>query len=84
MASDILTTLEFDRVRDQLVRHCQFTLAAERAAELEPTSDLSDVRYLQSVTAEAYALIEPALPVGEPLAWIRMDCHRPRSKGARV
>lgn len=58
MATDILTTLEFDRVRDQLVRHCQFSLAAERATELGPTSDATTVRYLQDVTAEAYELIE--------------------------
>jgi len=59
-------TLEFDRVRDQLVRHCQFSLAAERAAELGPTSDTTTVAYLLSVTAEAYALIEeqPSFTVG--------------------
>ncbi len=58
MATDILTTLEFDRVREQLQRHCQFSLTIERAAELGPSSDYSTVRYLLDVTSEAYALIE--------------------------
>ena len=58
MATDILTTLEFDRVRENLQRHCQFSLTIERAGELGPSSDPSTVRYLLDVTAEAYALIE--------------------------
>ncbi|MEX1157528.1 MAG: endonuclease MutS2 [Thermomicrobiales bacterium] len=58
MATDILTTLEFDRVRESLQRHCQFSLAVERAAELGASSDESTVRYLLGVTAEAYALAE--------------------------
>jgi DNA mismatch repair protein MutS2 len=58
VATDILATLEFDRVLKQLQRHCQFSLASERAGELGPSSDPDDVAYLISVTAEAYALIE--------------------------
>jgi len=58
LATDILTTLEFDRVRENLQRHCQFSLTIERAGELGPSSDPSTVRYLLDVTAEAYALIE--------------------------
>ena len=58
LATDILTTLEFDRVRESLQRHCQFSLTVERAGELGPSSDPSTVRYLLDVTAEAYALIE--------------------------
>ncbi|MDQ3549140.1 MAG: endonuclease MutS2 [Chloroflexota bacterium] len=58
MATDILTTLEFDRVRENLQRHCQFSLSVERAGELGPSSDAGTVRYLLDVTAEAYALIE--------------------------
>ena len=58
MATDILTTLEFDRVRANLQRHCQFSLSVERAGELGPSSDAGTVRYLLDVTAEAYALIE--------------------------
>lgn len=58
LATDILTTLEFDRVREILQRHCQFSLTVERAGELGPSSDPSTVRYLLDVTAEAYALVE--------------------------
>ncbi|HEX5165129.1 MAG TPA: endonuclease MutS2, partial [Thermomicrobiales bacterium] len=58
MATDILTTLEFDRVRENLQRHCQFSLSVERAGELGPSSDPTRVRYLLDVTGEAYMLIE--------------------------
>jgi DNA mismatch repair protein MutS2 len=66
MATDILTTLEFDRVRDQLQRYCQFSLAVERAGEIGPGSDQSTVAYLLSVTSESYDLIEshPSFGVG--------------------
>jgi DNA mismatch repair protein MutS2 len=58
LATDILTTLEFDRVRENLQRHCQLSLTVERAGELGPSSDASTVRYLLDVTSEAYLLIE--------------------------
>lgn len=58
MATDILTTLEFDRVRASVARHCQFSLAAVRATELGPSADASTVRYLLRVTDEAYRLLE--------------------------
>lgn len=58
MATDILTTLEFDRIRAMLRSHCQFSLAAERAEEIGPSSDSAHVRYLLSVTAEAFDLLE--------------------------
>jgi DNA mismatch repair protein MutS2 len=54
----ILATLEFERVRERLQRHCQFALAVERAGELAPSPDPGTVSYLLGVTAEAYALIE--------------------------
>ncbi len=65
MATDILTTLEFDRVRENLQRHCQFSLTVERAGELGPSADASTVRYLLDVTTEAFALTEefPAFSV---------------------
>ena len=62
MATDILTTLEFNRVRENLQRHCQLSLTVERAGELGPSSDASTVRYLLDVTSEAYLLIEDAPP----------------------
>lgn len=58
MATDILTVLEFDRVRERVQRHCQFSVASERAAELGPSADRDTVEYLLSVTSEAYALLE--------------------------
>ncbi|HYI16542.1 MAG TPA: endonuclease MutS2 [Thermomicrobiales bacterium] len=65
MATDILTTLEFDRVRENLQRHCQFSLTVERAGDLGPSSDPATVRYLLDVTTEAYSLSEeyPAFSV---------------------
>ena len=58
MTTDILTTLEFDRVRAMLERHCQFSIAAERALELGPVAAPERVDYLLRVTAEAYELLE--------------------------
>ena len=58
MATNILTTLEFDRVRTMLERHCQFSVASERALELGPSADPRQVVYLLRVTAEAYDLLE--------------------------
>lgn len=58
MATDILTTLEFDRVREMLERQCQYSLGAERAREIGPSADPAQVRYLLDVTGEAFALIE--------------------------
>ena len=58
MATDILTTLEFDRVRARLEHHCQFSVAAERALELGPSADPRQVAYLLQVTGEAYDLLE--------------------------
>jgi DNA mismatch repair protein MutS2 len=58
LATDILTTLEFDRVRSLLERHCQFSVASERAQELGPSADPRQVEYLLRVTAEAYDLLE--------------------------
>jgi DNA mismatch repair protein MutS2 len=54
----ILATLEFERIRERLQRHCQFSLAVERAGELAPSADSGTVSNLLAVTAEAYSLIE--------------------------
>lgn len=66
MTTTILDTLEFDQVLAMLVRHCSFSLAAERALELGPASDHSTVTYLLDVTRQAYELVEsrPTFGVG--------------------
>ena len=66
MATDILTTLEFDRIQAADAHQCQFAVAAEHALELGPSSDSSTVRYLLRVTDEAYRLLEeqPGFGVG--------------------
>jgi DNA mismatch repair protein MutS2 len=66
VTSTILDTLEFDQVLAMLVRHCSFSLAAERALELGPASDHATVSYLLDVTRQAYDLVEsrPTFGVG--------------------
>lgn len=66
MATDILTTLEFDRIQTAVANQCQFAVAADHAREFGPSSDPSTVRYLLRVTDEAYRLLEeqPGFGVG--------------------
>lgn len=66
MTSDLLRVLEFDRVRELLARQCQFSVAAERAAELGPSGDPEQVAYLLRVTREAVTLLteHPRFSVG--------------------
>jgi DNA mismatch repair protein MutS2 len=54
---DIVRKLELDQVLLQLARRCRFSVAAERALELGPSGDLSTVKYLLGVTAEAVDLM---------------------------
>ncbi len=66
MASTILDTLEFTRIRDMLADRCQFSLSIERAHELGPTNRSEIVRYLLDVTSEAVDLLEsrPGFSIG--------------------
>lgn len=66
MPADVIRTLEFDHVRDNLERHCAFSLSAERARELGPSSDADTVRYLLDVTRQAVDVLEarPGFGVG--------------------
>src|SRR5262245_51459184 len=41
-----------------LEKHCQYSLAAERAHDIGPSADPSQVRYLLDVTTEAFEIIE--------------------------
>jgi DNA mismatch repair protein MutS2 len=49
-----------------LARRCQYSVAVERATQIGPTADLSQVRYLLAVTREAVELLNgnPAFTVG--------------------
>lgn len=61
-----LAKLELLEILERLARHCQFTVAAERALELGPSADRTQVAYLLDVTSEAVELLteQPDLTVG--------------------
>jgi len=63
---DIVRKLELDQVLQRLAQRCRFSVAAERALELGPSGDLTTVRYLLSVTAEAVDLLTsfPDISIG--------------------
>jgi DNA mismatch repair protein MutS2 len=63
---DIVRKLELDQVLQRLAQRCRFGVAAERVLELGPSGDLTTVRYLLSVTAEAVDLMTsfPDISVG--------------------
>lgn len=48
--------LELDQILQRLASLCQYSVAADRALEIGPSSDPQQVRYLLDVTAEAVAL----------------------------
>jgi len=54
---NIVRKLELDQVLQRLAGRCRFSVAAERALELGPSGDLTTVKYLLSVTAEAVDLL---------------------------
>ena len=58
--------LELPAILNRLALHCQFSLGSERARELGPSGEPSQVRYLLDVTAEALALLgdQPDLTIG--------------------
>ncbi len=66
MSVDSARVLEFPRLLEMLSQRCQFSVAAERALEIGPTSDVAQVRYLLSVTREAVDLASrnPSFTVG--------------------
>ena len=66
MSIDTARVLEFPRVLEMLARRCQYSVAVERAGEIGPTGDVSQVRYLLAVTREAVDLLNdnPAFTVG--------------------
>lgn len=64
--SNLLAKLEFPAVRDRLAGLCRFSVAAERARELVPSSDPRAVIHALDVTEEAVALITnfPDISIG--------------------
>ncbi|MGA7668783.1 MAG: endonuclease MutS2 [Nitrolancea sp.] len=66
MSVDSARVLEFPRLLEMLSHRCQFSVAAERALEIGPTSDTAQVRYLLAVTREAVDLASrnPSFTVG--------------------
>lgn len=58
MSSSAIRALEFERVLKLLHNRCQFSVAAERALTLGPTSNSTTVSYLLDVTEEAVRLLE--------------------------
>ncbi|HET8521649.1 MAG TPA: endonuclease MutS2, partial [Thermomicrobiales bacterium] len=63
---EVLRKLEFPEVLARLARRCRFGVAAERALELGPSGDVTQVRYLLGVTTEAVDLITtfPDITIG--------------------
>src|SRR5215472_15792640 len=61
-----LDVLEFDAIRQQLVRHTSFSAGRDLALRLEPTAELSEARRRQAMTTEALRLpgLRPALHLG--------------------
>ncbi len=66
MSVDSARVLEFPRVLEMLAQRCQYSVAAVRAAEIGPTSDVDDVRYLLDVTNESVEMLNrnPSFTVG--------------------
>ena len=66
MDSKVITTLELDKVLDQLGNFAAFSGGQTLIATLAPTSDLDEARYRQQETTEARALLDykPALTLG--------------------
>jgi DNA mismatch repair protein MutS2 len=62
----VISKLEFPVVLDRLADQCRFSVAAERALELGPSGELSTVRFLLDITAEAVDLITsfPDIAIG--------------------
>lgn len=66
IAPDVLVTLEFDKVREILAQHCQFSVAAEYARSLVPATDVDQVKLALALTREAVSLLreQPRLSIG--------------------
>jgi DNA mismatch repair protein MutS2 len=57
MDDKYLSTLEYDKIVDQLAQHTSFSLSRELAQELRPSNDEAEVRRRLQETTEAKALL---------------------------
>ncbi len=66
IASQTLHTLEFPKICEQLARHTAFSASRELALDLQPSTDIHEVRQRQELTGEARTLIDdvPDLTIG--------------------
>lgn len=66
MSVNSVRVLEFPRLLEMLSSRCQYSVAAEHALEIGPTSDVAQVKYLLAVTREAVDLASrnPSFTVG--------------------
>lgn len=80
MQQRVLKTLEFDKVRNQLVEHTHSSLGREKAQSLMPSVDFEEVKRLQEETDEAAKVIR--LKGSVPLGGIH-DI-RPHAKRAQI
>ena len=66
MDQKTLNTLEYPRILSALVDLCHFNPARERAAQLQPLTDLDQIEIFQEETAEALALLtlHPGTTIG--------------------
>ncbi|MFJ7974676.1 endonuclease MutS2 [Peribacillus sp. JNUCC 23] len=53
MHSKVLKTLEFDKIKEQLLKYASSAIGKEKAAELAPSTDLTEVTNWQEETDEA-------------------------------
>lgn len=80
MQHRVMKTLEFDKVRDQLVEHTSSSLGREKARKLVPSVDFAEVSRLQEETDEASMVLR--LKGNVPLGGIH-DI-RPHVKRAQI
>ncbi len=66
MEEKTLTTLEYPKILARLAGYCAFNASAEKARDLQPTTDIHEARRRQSETAEAFQLlsVRPETTIG--------------------
>ena len=58
MNEKTLRTLEYPKILDRLAKHAEFSVSAEKARNLHPSSDLREAKYRQSLTTEARHILD--------------------------
>lgn len=57
MDKNTLSTLEWNRIKENLMNYCESSLAKQRASKIFPYTDLEKVEFLQTKTADSIELI---------------------------